>query len=132
MPVTHTVLTGVVVPGDKRGRELGFPTANVELDDSEADLPPDGVYEGWLEDSGGTRRLAAVSIGGRPTYYGEHGARLVEAYVLDFSGDLYRQRVRVGVGSAVRGQERFASSDELIAQMRRDVEAVRRVASARA
>ena len=130
--MTETVLTGTVVPGDRRGRELGFPTANVELHDSEATLPPDGVYEGWLEDMGGIRRLAAVSIGGRPTYYGAHGARLLEAYVLDFSGDLYGQRVRVGVRSVVRGQERFSSSEQLIVQMHRDVEAVRRVASARA
>jgi FAD synthase len=127
--VGYTVLSGVVVRGDQRGRELGFPTANVEVGDAE--LPADGVYEGWLEDELGTRRLAAVSIGGRPTYYGEHGVRLVEAYVLDFCGDLYGQRVRVGVGSMVRGQERFSSGDALIAQMQHDVEAVRLAAASR-
>lgn len=113
--------------GDQRGRQLGFPTANVEV--SGIELPPDGVYAGWLEDEHGVRRLAAVSIGGRPTYYGEHGARLVEAHVLDFSGDLYGQRVTVGVGSVVRPQERFSTVEELVAQMGADVAAIRAAAS---
>ncbi len=121
--MAHLVLSGVVVRGDQRGRALGFPTANVEVDD--ALLPGDGIYAGWLEDEAGVRRVAAVSVGGRPTYYGDHGARLVEAHVLDFTGDLYGQHVRIGVGEAVRGQERFSSNEELIDQMRRDVEAVR-------
>ncbi len=123
------VLSGVVVTGDRRGgAELGFPTANVELDEDAAELPEDGVYAGWLEDEGGERRLAAVSVGNRPTYYGERGVRLLEAYVIDFEGDLYGQHVRVGLAARVRGQERFSGSAELIAQMRRDVEAVRALA----
>ncbi len=125
------VLSGTVVRGDNRGGpELGFPTANVELEADNPDLPPDGIYAGWfwLEASPGQPHLAAISIGSRPTYYGEHGVRLVEAYLLDFEGDLYGQRVKVGVGMKVRGQERFSGSEELIAQMRRDVDAVRRVA----
>lgn len=124
--MSHTVLVGTVVRGDQRGRELGFPTANVEVKDVE--LPPDGVYEGWIENESGERRVAAVSIGTRPTYYDEHGARLVEAHVLDFSGDLYGQQVSVGVGRVVRGQERFSSTEELIAQMHADVAAVRAAA----
>ncbi|MGO9558063.1 MAG: riboflavin kinase, partial [Acidimicrobiales bacterium] len=81
-------LSGIVVRGDQRGRELGFPTANVELDASSAELPPDGVYAGWLDaepnaegssESTAHRHLAAISIGSRPTYYGQHGVRLVEA-----------------------------------------------------
>lgn len=127
-------LSGMVVRGDQRGRELGFPTANVEVDASSAALPSDGVYAGWLEaepaaEPAVQRHLAAVSIGSRPTYYGEHGVRLVEVYLLDFEGDLYGRPVKVGVGLKVRGQERFSGSDELIAQMHRDVEAVRRVAT---
>jgi FAD synthase len=123
--VTYRVLEGVVVRGDRRGRELGFPTANVEVDGGELVLLADGVYEGWLEDTAGVRRLAAISVGGRPTYYGENGERLIEAHVLDFDGNLYGQLVRVGVGRAVRGQVRFSSSEELIDQMRKDVEVVK-------
>ena len=128
-PVSEIILSGTVVQGDRRGRELGFPTANVELSGDSPDLPADGVYAGWLEHAPAHRHVAAISIGSRPTYYGEHGVRLVEAYLLDFSGDLYGQLVRVGVGARVRGQARFSGSEELIEQMQRDVEAVRAVAS---
>lgn len=124
------VLTGIVVAGDRRGRELGFPTANVELEESGAVLPDDGVYAGWAEcvDEGSDQRhAAAISVGSRPTYYGERGVRLVEAYLLDFDGDLYGRRLRVGIGARVRGQVRFSRSDELTAQMERDVEVVRHV-----
>ncbi|MHB8246371.1 MAG: riboflavin kinase [Acidimicrobiales bacterium] len=125
--MAYSELVGTVVQGDQRGRELGFPTANVALEATAA-LPGDGVYEGWFEDADGNRYIAAISIGTRPTYYGAEGARLMEAYLLDYSGDLYGQRVRVGVGREVRGQLSFSGSDELIAQMRRDVESVRELA----
>ena len=118
------MLEGVVVTGDRRGRELGFPTANVEVA-ATAPLPPDGVYAGWFERSEGQRHVAAVSVGTRPTYYREGGGRLVEAYLLDFDGDLYGEHVRVGISQMVRGQARFSGSEELIAQMHRDVDAVR-------
>ena len=119
------MLEGVVVTGDRRGRDLGFPTANVEIG---ADPPPDGVYAGWFERADGSCHLAAISVGSRPTYYGLNGERLVEAYLLDFDGDLYGEHVRVRVGPKVRDQVRFTRSDELIEQMRRDVEAVRALA----
>lgn len=123
------VLTGTVVTGDRRGRELGFPTANVELDPDSTDPPADGVYAGWFEDSGGARHTAAISIGGRPTYYGVDGVRLVEAHLLDYEGDLYGQHVRVGVGAAVRPQERFSDSEQLVAQMHDDVRRVRELSA---
>lgn len=122
------VLEGVVVTGDRRGRELGFPTANVEV--SAVSLPDDGVYAGWFERPDGTRYAAAISVGTRPTYYRDGGGRLVEAYLLDFDGDLYGELVRVGVGARVRGQARFEGSEELIEQMGRDVEAVRAATAA--
>jgi len=116
---------GTVVAGDRRGRVLGFPTANVEPDGPVA-LPADGVYAGRVELADGSSHVAAISIGRRPTYYhDEDAARLVEAYLLDFDGDLYGQRVRVHVGEAVRGQLRFTSDDELVARIRDDVDAVR-------
>lgn len=124
--VPFVLLEGVVVRGDRRGRELGFPTANVEVAAGTV-LPADGIYAGWLERAGGERHLAAISIGTRPTYYGAHGELLVEAYVLDFEDDLYGEPVRLGVGERVRGQACFDGDDELVAQMARDVDAVREI-----
>lgn len=118
-------VSGTVVTGDRRGSELGFPTANVSLEGKEDELPPDGVYAGWFTGDDGVRRLATVSIGTRPTYYGEGGERLLEAHLLDFAGDLYGQQVTVEVGRRVRGQERFESSEELVDQIARDVATVR-------
>lgn len=126
MPMTGEgdyVLEGLVVSGDRRGRELGFPTANVEIPRGTA-LPDDGVYGGWFERADGTRYVAAISVGLRPTYYAD-GKRLVEAYLLGFDGDLYGESVRLGIGRRVRGQVRFETSEQLIEQMHRDVEAVR-------
>ncbi|MGH9172513.1 MAG: riboflavin kinase [Acidimicrobiales bacterium] len=125
---TEVTLDGVVVTGDRRGRLLGFPTANVELPPA-AVLPADGVYAGRLEREGGVTHAAAISVGTRPTYYAHHGKRLVEVYVLDFDGDLYGETVRVVCGDMVRGQARFESSEALIEQMHRDVDAVRVISS---
>ena len=118
-----SVVTGVVVVGDRRGRELGFPTANVELDMG-CRLPGDGVYAGRFERADGSIYPCASSIGRRPAYY-EEGVRLLEAHLLDFDDDLYGERVRVEVGTCVRKQQRFASSEALVQQMRSDVDAVR-------
>lgn len=120
------VVEGAVVRGDRRGRELGFPTANVAVPD-DGGLPPDGVFAGVLQRADGTRHLAAISIGRRPQFYAE-GERLVEAYVLDFSEDLYGEQVRIEIGAMVRAQARYSTDEELIAQMTRDVEAVRAAA----
>jgi riboflavin kinase / FMN adenylyltransferase len=125
---TAAPLEGVVVTGDRRGRQLGFPTANVEVLE-DAVLPPDGVYAGLFHRADGSVHTAAVSVGTRPTYYAEHGKRLVEAYLLDFDDDLYGEDVKVVLLSHVRGQERFATSDALIAQMRRDVDVVRELSA---
>ncbi len=118
------IVEGVVVPGDRRGRELGFPTANV-LPEGRVELPADGVFAGYVLRSDGSLYEAAISIGRRPTYYSDEAERLVEAHLLDFDGDLYGERLRVTVGGRVRGQERFGSSEALVAQMRRDVAEVR-------
>ena len=115
--------------GDGRGHLLGFPTANIEVPHG-AELPADGVYAGWFERADGSRHAAAVSVGGRPTYYGLHGRRLVEAYLLDFDGDLYGEHVRVELVGWVRGQIGFGSSEALVAQIAEDVAQVRRLVSA--
>ena len=81
-------LQGVVEHGDKRGRTIGFPTANVAVA-GDLQLPADGVYAGWYERPDGTTHQSAINIGRRPTFYAENGLLLVEAHLLDFDGDLY-------------------------------------------
>jgi riboflavin kinase/FMN adenylyltransferase len=114
-------MRGEVVPGDRRGRELGFPTANLVPDDALV-LPGHGVYACMAD-----ARPAAVSIGVRPTFQTGRG-ELVEAYLLDFAGDLYGQRLRLDFLRRLRGERRFDTVDALVEQMRRDVEQTREIA----
>jgi riboflavin kinase/FMN adenylyltransferase len=108
---------GVVVQGDRRGKGLGFPTANLDVP---ADLlvPPDGVYAGAAR--GGP---AAVSIGTNPHFGGVE--RRVEAYLLDFDGDLYGERLVIELWERLRGQARFESEAELVAAIADDVDRTR-------
>jgi riboflavin kinase/FMN adenylyltransferase len=116
---------GVVEQGDGRGgKVLGFPTANVAVP-AEIQLPADGIYAGWYERPDGSIHAAAISIGRRPTFYPEGGPLMLEAYLLDFDGDLYGERARVQFVTRLRGEERFESADALVAQMNKDVEAAR-------
>jgi riboflavin kinase/FMN adenylyltransferase len=119
-------LTGEVIEGQRVGRTLGFPTANIQIDGPLV-VPADGVYAAWAELRPHTpqaRRLpAAVSIGFRPTFDG--AARVVESHLLDFAGDLYGQRIRLHFVARLRGQERFPDVGALISQMRRDVDTTR-------
>jgi len=121
------MVEGRVVAGDRRGRELGMPTANIVPDDAIAS-PGHGVYAAGVEIDG-ERRAAAVSIGVRPTF-GTGRAPLLESHVLDWTGDLYDHVLRVAFVERLRGERRFDSAEELMAQMRRDVERVREIASA--
>lgn len=112
---------GPVVHGDRRGgAELGFPTANLAVPAGIC-LPATGIYAGWYERPDGGRWPAAVSVGRRPTFYGSAGDVLVEAHLLDFSGDLYGEPARLSFDSRLRDEEAFDSVDALIAQMERDV-----------
>ena len=118
---------GMVERGDGRGgTDLGFPTANVAVSERIC-LPGDGVYAGTFTGEDGVERPAALSVGRRPTFYEESGLLLLEAHVLDFTDDLYGQQSKVRFHHRLRGQERFDSVDDLIAQMHRDVEATRRL-----
>jgi riboflavin kinase/FMN adenylyltransferase len=121
-------LTGVVVPGERVGRTLGYPTANLALADPLA-VPADGVYAGWAEVAPFTpaarRYPAAISIGPRPQFDGPR--RVVEAYLLDFDGDLYGQPLRLHVIARLRGQERFADVPALVQQIGRDVAQARAI-----
>ena len=112
----HT-LTGEVVLGDQRGRELGFPTANLDVD-PQLLLPGDGIYATWVVIDG-VRRPSATSIGIRPTF--GLTRRLVEVYVMDFNSDLYGQTVNVEFVRRLRGQETFSDVDSLIKQIAQDV-----------
>jgi len=117
---------GTVVQGDRRGRELGFPTANVAVPE-EICLPAAGIYAGTFTGTDGLARPAAISLGHRPTFYTDQAYLLLEAYLLDFSGDLYGQAASVGFVERIRAEERFDSVEALLAAMHRDVEAARRL-----
>jgi riboflavin kinase / FMN adenylyltransferase len=124
---------GVVVRGQQRGRSLGFPTANLETPAYTA-IPADGIYAGWLStlDQAGIesqRWPAAISVGTNPTFDGRH--RTVEAYALDRDDlDLYGSHVAVDFVARLRATLKFASVDELIAQMHVDVDDVRQLLTA--
>jgi riboflavin kinase/FMN adenylyltransferase len=123
---------GVVERGDQRGRDLGFPTANLRTDAWTA-VPADGVYAGrvvrldeWGRTTGGPALgIAAISVGTNPTF--EVRQRRVEAYVLDFTGDLYGATLGVEFVQRLRGMERFDSVDALVAQMHTDVAQTRAI-----
>jgi riboflavin kinase/FMN adenylyltransferase len=117
---------GTVEEGDRRGRELGFPTANLAVA-PELCRPAHGIYAGTFSGVDGVARPAAISLGRRPTFYDDAAVPLLEAYVLDFSGDLYGQPAEVSFVERLRGEEKFDSVDALVAQMERDVEATRRI-----
>ncbi len=143
-------MRGEVVQGDKRGSELGFPTANL-IPDNALVCPGHGVYaclantltphDGgqagapsgarplWRALRGAGSRPAAVNVGVRPTFVTGRG-ELVEAYILDFEGDLYGEPLRLDFLARLRGERRFSSAEELIEQMRRDVERARQIATA--
>jgi riboflavin kinase/FMN adenylyltransferase len=116
-------LSGEVVHGDERGRQLGFPTANLVPEEALV-CPGHGVYA-CLADG----RPAAVSVGVRPTFQTGRG-ELIEAYMLDFDGDLYGKTLRIEFLERLRGERRFETPEALIEQMRRDVERTREVAQA--
>jgi riboflavin kinase/FMN adenylyltransferase len=117
---------GTVVEGDRRGRELGFPTANVAVPE-EICLPAAGIYAGTFTGTDGVARPTAISLGHRPTFYTDQAYLLLEAYLLDFSGDLYGQATSVGFVDRIRSEERFDSVEALVEAMHRDVEAARRL-----
>lgn len=121
-------LAGTVAHGDKRGRELGFPTANLVPDDALV-CPGHGVYACLAYEDPAHPRPAAVSIGVRPTFETGRG-ELIEAYILDFDGDLYGQTLRLEFLARLRGERRFEDPAALIEQMHRDVQRTRELAAA--
>jgi riboflavin kinase/FMN adenylyltransferase len=116
-------LEGIVVRGDQRGRELGFPTANLMTARYTA-IPADGVYAAWLIRDG-NRLPAAVSIGTNPTFSATE--RRVEAYVLDFDGDLYGERLALDFVARLRGMEKFSGVEDLVTAIADDVARTRAI-----
>jgi riboflavin kinase/FMN adenylyltransferase len=116
---------GEVVHGDGRGRTIGVPTANLRAETEL--LPKNGVYAGWGEVPGsGKRHAAAINVGTNPTFV--RGMPVtVEAHLLDANEDLYGKRLRLGFTKRLRAEERFASVEALIAQIRKDVEETRMI-----
>ncbi len=117
------MLEGEVVTGDQRGRELGFPTANIVPDDSLV-VPGHGVYAAFANG-----HPAAVNVGIRPTFETGRGL-LIESFLIDFDGDLYGQNLRVAFMRRLRGEKRFESVEALIEAMKRDVEEAREACAA--
>lgn len=116
-------LAGVVEVGDRIGRQLGFPTANLGV--SGLALPPQGVYAAFALGDDGFRHPAAVNIGRRPTIDGSPGPLRVEAHLPDFEGDLYGRRLELELHWRIRSEERFPSRQALVARIGRDVAEVR-------
>jgi riboflavin kinase / FMN adenylyltransferase len=114
------MVEGTVVEGDRRGRTLGFPTANIVPDDALV-VPGHGVYAAFANG-----HPAAVNVGVRPMFETGRGL-LIEAYLIDFEGDLYGDTLRVAFMERLRGEKHFPSVEELIAQMHRDVAEARRL-----
>jgi riboflavin kinase/FMN adenylyltransferase len=117
------MVEGTVVQGDRRGRELGFPTANIVPDDRLA-IPGHGVYAAFADGL-----PAAVNVGVRPTFESGRGV-LIETYIIDHDEDLYGKTLRVAFVERLRGERRFPNAEELIEQMRQDVEDARRACAA--
>ena len=114
------LLEGTVVEGDKRGRELGFPTANIVPDDRMV-TPGHGVYAGFANE-----HPAAIHVGVRPMFETGRGL-LIEPHLIDFDGDLYGRTLRLAFIARLRGEKRFPTVEELVEQMHRDVEQARRI-----
>ncbi|MGH9156052.1 MAG: bifunctional riboflavin kinase/FAD synthetase [Acidimicrobiales bacterium] len=115
---------GVVEQGDRRGRQLGFATANVAVP-AEIQLPADGIYAGWYRRPDGVVHPAAISLGRRPTFHPGAEASVLEAHLLDFDATLYGETAAVAFAARLRDEVRFDSADALIAQMAADVDAAR-------
>ena len=112
------IVQGPVVHGEKRGRELGYPTANIVPREGFV-APANGVYAGWANE-----HPAAINVGVRPTFQSTLGL-LVEPYLLDFDGDLYGQELKVAFAERLRGEEKFDSVEALKEQMAADVKRTR-------
>ena len=121
-------IEGVVIEGDKRGRTIGFPTANIPVALDRA-WPADGVYAGYFTRENGDRHGCAINIGRRPTFYEHAEHSILEAHLLDFDDDLYGERGRVEFIKFLRDEHRFDGIDALATQLKLDITHTREVLS---
>jgi riboflavin kinase / FMN adenylyltransferase len=126
----HYEVRGFVVDGDKRARDLGFPTANLEVP-GEICLPADGIYAGWYLRPDGHAHPSAISLGRRPTFYDDADRSMLEAHLLDFDDDLYHEPARVQFAARLRDEVKFESAEALVDQMTRDCNQARRLLTER-
>ena len=117
---------GLVVNGDKRGRMIGFPTANVEVPNAMC-LPADGVYAGKFQCDDGSVHACAINLGRRPTFFEHADHSLLEAHLLDFDGDLYGQKVSVTFEHFLRSERKFDGLEAIKTQLQLDIAAARLV-----
>jgi riboflavin kinase/FMN adenylyltransferase len=117
---------GTVVRGDQRGRLLGFPTANVEVPNSMC-MPADGVYAGWYERADGSVHPCAINLGRRPTFYEHADHSLLEAHLLDFTGDLYSEAAKIRFEHFLRSERKFDGIDAIKQQLTQDVDHARQL-----
>ena len=115
------IFTGKVIEGDKRGRELGYPTANILLDDADKLLPGLGIYAACVIIDN-EKFPGLLSIGKRPTFY-DNGEIIPEVYIYDFDRNIYNKKIAVAVIDKIRDEEKFSSPEDLINQMNKDKEA---------
>jgi riboflavin kinase/FMN adenylyltransferase len=115
---------GVVVNGDKRGRAIGFPTANVEVPNAMC-LPADGVYAGKFQCDDGSLHACAINLGRRPTFFEHADSSLLEAHLLNFDEDLYGQKVSVTFEHFLRSERKFDGLEAIRTQLQLDVAAAR-------
>ena len=117
---------GTVIEGDKRGRQIGFPTANIPVSKTMA-WPADAVYAGWTILADGTRHPAAINIGRRPTFYEQAEQSLLEVHVIDYDGDLYGTEMIVQFEAFLRSERRFEGIEQLQEQLKDDIDDARSI-----
>ena len=114
-------LTGFVVKGDQRGRQIGFPTANVDIQ-PDITLPPDGTYATWIQAEGMIYK-SATNIGFRPTF--DSTDRQLETHIIDYNGDLYNAKIRVAFVKKLRDEVKFNAVGDLVNQLHQDIAQVK-------
>ena len=122
-------MRGEVLKGARLGRQLGFPTANVEVS-NQLCVPADGVYAGWYQRPDGVTHPCAINLGRRPTFFEHADHSLLEAHLIDFAGDLYTEAARVQFTHFLRSERKFDGIDALITQLKQDIENARAVLAA--
>ena len=118
----HYSISGKVIYGEQRGRLIGFPTANLSIPE-EMLLPRDGVYACWYYRPDGSRHMAAVNIGVRPTFQTNDSKSILEAHLIGFDGDLYGESGQIEFVDYLREERQFDGVDAIAAQLKSDVEA---------